>query len=233
MFIFYTFLLANCDIDVIDASKVNIHELKLNFPHPVKITNMLDWKAFLEWDTSEKFSNKYGSYMVNANRTSYAYGKDHTSIQEFMKYSHREHIIVMDDTRITSKENELLNTIFDDFHIPTLFENVTYSRVLSLGGGIRGVDMMKHCVAWIGMIAGKKRWYLSDPKHQNVNSNCFQKNTDARIQECIIEKGDIMYVPNFWWHATCNLEPYTVAVGTQCEGSYNTNHKWKANKDEM
>ena len=227
----YVFLASQCNIDVLDASNLDMNGLELNFKRPVRIRNMLNWSAFSTWATSDLFAQKYGSYQVNANRTSYAYGTDHTTISEYMVHAD-EHIIVMDDDRITSHENKLLNSIFNDFQVPKLFENVTYARVLSLGGGRRGVEMMQHCVAWIGMVAGRKRWYLADPKHTNVHANCDSEGSvhDDRISDCVIEKGDVMYVPDYWWHATCNIDPYTVAVGTQCESKYytKTRDRWMA-----
>lgn len=235
MIFLLAFAVAKCDVDVFDAEHVDLRDLELNFKRPVKIVNLLKWDAFHKWDTPPKFADLYGHHEINANRTSYAQGLDHTSVNTYMEHAHREHIIVMDDARITDKENEFLNSIFRDFNVPRLFENITYARVLSLGGGLRGVDMMKHCVAWIGMVAGRKRWYLADPNHRDVRADCVDPIEDDRVLECVVEKGDVMYVPDFWWHATCNLDPYTVAIGTQCPSfHYHKYHdRWLAMKDEL
>jgi ribosomal protein L16 Arg81 hydroxylase len=36
----------------------------------------------------------------------------------------------------------------------------------------------------------------------------------ARPYECSLNPGDIIYFPDQWWHATINLDPYTVFVST-------------------
>ena len=35
------------------------------------------------------------------------------------------------------------------------------------------------------------------------------------VTQCLLLPGEIIVVPDNWWHATCNLLPYTVAMGAQ------------------
>ena len=35
---------------------------------------------------------------------------------------------------------------------------------------------------------------------------------DPRIQSCVVEPGQVIYVPTSWHHATCNLDEFTLAV---------------------
>ena len=35
------------------------------------------------------------------------------------------------------------------------------------------------------------------------------------MQHCLLLPGETIWVPENWWHATCNLDPYTIGVGGQ------------------
>lgn len=202
------------------------HDLK-NIKEPMIIKGMInDWDALKKWETREKFENLYGNYKINAKRTYLGDKVDTLSIKEFGDISHIQHIIVMDDDRITREENTLLESIKKDFTVPKLFENITYSRVLSYGGGFRGVDFMKHCAAWIGMISGQKLWQFASPMYHDVVTDCENVSTDPRISSCIVNKSDVVYVPDMWWHATCNLDKYTIAIGTQCWNDRKEEYMW-------
>ena len=73
---------------------------------PTLIRHLIDdWPAIKRWDTSEAFVSKFGHHKINANRTSFAYGGDHTTVQTFNYYAEKEHIIVMDDAKITMHED--------------------------------------------------------------------------------------------------------------------------------
>tara|TARA_B100000945_G_C20253796_1_gene535816 strand:+ start:158 stop:835 length:678 start_codon:yes stop_codon:yes gene_type:complete len=192
-----------------------------NFKEPIIFKNGInDWKALNDWDTLEKFCNKYSQHSIYSKRASfsYNYATNDTKLTEYCANSHKEHIIVMDDDKKTEKENKFLSSIGNDFYVPKLFENITYTRVLSFGGGFRGVGFMRHCSAWIGMISGKKLWQFADPKFKYIHTTCDNQSNDPRITKCIINKSDVIYVPDMWWHSTCNLNPYTIAIGTQCKG---------------
>lgn len=192
---------------------------------PLVIKGLIShWPALDAWSTPERFAAKFGSHQINANRTSFAYGLDHVSVDSYAKHAPREHIIVMDDTKVTAREYKFLQSVQRDFDIPRMFKDVTYSRVLSWGGGERGVRFMKHCVAWIGMIAGRKLWQFAHPSETGIDTDCDRPTQDSRVRSCIVEAGDVVYVPDMWWHATCNLDPHTIAVGTQCDSTHLKTH---------
>ena len=105
------------------------------------------------------------------------------------------------------------------YDVPACLERAGGTQVFSFGGGT-GVRMGNHGFAWIGLIAGRKVWYVAPPdRPRPANPKC--KNGDETIQQlvnvshCIQRPRDVMVVPTAWWHATCNIDPYTFGIGGQ------------------
>lgn len=99
----------------------------------------------------------------------------------------------------------------------------------------------KHCAAWHGLFAGRKSWYMlprevhlfdesgaergsydfpfdENPELQRANSVCgFKPSVDIDVRRelhtCVQAAGEVVVVPNKWWHSTCALEPYTAGSG--------------------
>ena len=174
-----------------------------------------DWTWIDEWSTPLGMKKSIGHHFINGRRTSLGY--DEMLLSDFIDRAHLEHIIVMDDDRMTSAEDVLLDAVFRNVSIPRIVRpSSVKTRILSVGGGTRGVDFMKHCVAWLGMVSGSKRWYFAPPATPQLKTTCEAPSSDARISTCISNATDVVLVPEMWWHATCNLAPHTVALGTQC-----------------
>ncbi|KAL1515964.1 hypothetical protein AB1Y20_002577 [Prymnesium parvum] len=91
--------------------------------------------------------------------------------------------------------------------------------VLSLGGGLKGVEMANHGFAWIGLIAGEKLWYASPPEvPRPAGPSCSRRDQIEPLEGatiCLQRPGEVMVVPTAWWHATCNLGEFTLGVGGQ------------------
>ena len=61
-------------------------------------------------------------------------------------------------------EDSLLVELAPSYRIPDFLQTASQCRVLSFGGGVRGVQMMQHGVAWLGLVAGAKLWHVADPR---------------------------------------------------------------------
>lgn len=217
----------SCNIRVVQANEL-IHAQLKDLKEPILIKNMInDWKALDLWNTPSKFVSRYHDYDIGSKRASFSYEYVSNSIklEEFAKHSSEEFIIVMDDKARTPNEDKLLTALKKDFTIPRLFENITYSRILSWGAKFQGVDFMRHCEAWLGLVHGTKLWQFADPNIKSIQTNCENPNPDPRIKKCTMNASDVVFVPENWWHATCNLDPHTVAIGTQCQKTRRT-HNW-------
>ena len=66
-------------------------------------------------------------------------------------------------------------------------------------------------------------WHLAPPSAPKPADRVCDNNgkvdwelaANEGVRHCVQAPGEVVVVPNGWWHATCNLQPYTVAVGGQ------------------
>jgi len=93
--------------------------------------------------------------------------------------------------------------------------------ILSLGGEGTGVSWHRHPQSWLSQLKGVKRWFLRSPEDERPSFRydpCsiqeYPPSGDP-IQSCDAQPGDILYLPDSWWHATCNLGVWTLSVGGQ------------------
>lgn len=82
--------------------------------------------------------------------------------------------------------------------------------------------MMAHQVAWLSLVAGAKLWFVAPPDATPTDRTCTPKIDYARakrerVKHCIQMPGETIVVSDFAYHATCNLEPYTLGAGGQSE----------------
>ncbi|MBW4625275.1 MAG: cupin-like domain-containing protein [Brasilonema octagenarum HA4186-MV1] len=89
-----------------------------------------------------------------------------------------------------------------------------------------------HDTAWVAVISGRKQVVLLSPDQEKYlydgQVDCFNPDlekfplySNAKPVECIINKGEILYIPPDWWHHFKNLEDtISLAINTMNEWSY-------------
>lgn len=90
-----------------------------------------------------------------------------------------------------------------------------------------GVSFHSHSDSWNALFAGTKQWFLYPPNirpskeypiyHGQLNWNQEVLNTlenQDKPLECIQNAGDVVFIPEMWYHATVNMGE-TIGVASQ------------------
>lgn len=98
---------------------------------------------------------------------------------------------------------------------------------LAIGGKRTGAPPHYHKAAVNTLFYGRKKWFFMPPTSTVYTSQSAQEWLSSRhehrakreedgktILECVQQPGDLIFVPDFWGHATLNLEP-SVAVASE------------------
>mmetsp|Transcript_34741 Transcript_34741/g.63157 ORF Transcript_34741/g.63157 Transcript_34741/m.63157 type:complete len:350 (+) Transcript_34741:48-1097(+) len=113
-------------------------------------------------------------------------------------------------------------------------------RIFAMDGLASGHGMHRHKEAWLASFAGRKVWWVAPPKENELDnmdgrpvfpykalSNeeggwpcawLLQEDlvpTGAPVQRCVQQPGEVVLLPPGWWHMTCSLDDFNVAVGGQ------------------
>ena len=204
-----------------------------------------EWPAHREWRDPRAFSMAFGHHLLKATRARQGFSRlvalggrtclnfDEStcpgqanatiSLAELVPFSDKEQIVIMDLPDMTLGEHELLTSLSASYEPPEFLEALSNVRLLSLGGRPEGVQMSRHHSAWLTTIAGAKLWHLAPPsKPKPADRFCHGRGRvdyDLAQREgvlhCMALPGETVVVPDNWWHATCNMLPYTLAIGGQ------------------
>jgi len=94
-----------------------------------------------------------------------------------------------------------------------------------IGNAGSGVQWHIHGPGFSEAIHGRKHWILAPPEdepmhHKDQSSRQWMEVNDSpSLMQCTLQPGDMIYFPDKWWHATINLDPYTVFMS-----SFTTEH---------
>jgi len=147
------------------------------------------------------------------------------SLAELVAFSDEEQVVIMDlgEGRMARGEYALLADLSAQYELPEFLEAISGLRLLSLGGRPEGVQMSRHHAAWLSVVSGAKLWHVAPPdRPQPSNRYCvargkvdYELAAREGVIHCMAHPGEVVVVPDDWWHATCNMLPFTVAIGGQ------------------
>jgi oxalate decarboxylase/phosphoglucose isomerase-like protein (cupin superfamily) len=146
---------------------------------------------------------------------------------------------LINDVRNTA--SDVLGSIFAAPKLPskvkfnTTAEKPIYRYFLSVGGKGSGVHLHHHSDGWSYLFEGEKRWFVRSPytlpriTHMGFMRMRYwlsdgvypkltfgKKTNDQQMLECVQYPGDLIYVPESWWHGTINEgKPITLSVAAQ------------------
>eukprot|EP00930_Biecheleria_cincta_P028815 TRINITY_DN20076_c0_g1_i1.p1 TRINITY_DN20076_c0_g1~~TRINITY_DN20076_c0_g1_i1.p1 ORF type:complete len:792 (+),score=111.07 TRINITY_DN20076_c0_g1_i1:34-2376(+) len=135
---------------------------------------------------------------------------------------------------------------------PKEIEAFVSQRQLALNAFGTGHGIHRHYAAWQAQVVGYKSWYLFPPlpkpegtfwetdpdagshlgfphEEQPIlqNSICgyrpLRKLYKDNVQFCVQAPGEVVLIPDFYWHSTCSLDNFSIGAG----GFFNTSCKYK------
>ena len=102
--------------------------------------------------------------------------------------------------------------------------------ILGVGAAGSGTTIHRHGESWLNMIEGTKRFIMYPPHHlpplqyqseisqrdwiKNVYEQNDTKVQSLRSEECVVRRGDALYIPSGWFHSTINCDD-TIALALQ------------------
>lgn len=101
--------------------------------------------------------------------------------------------------------------------VPDLLTGVYANPVLSISGSRGGLQYHNHDESWLGLLVGEKRWFLQHPAWTPSSAHRRAAPEELALElgvvECLQRPGEVVYLPERWWHATYNTGDLVLGVG--------------------
>jgi len=203
---------------------------------PAVLLHMIDdWPALTTdkatWTDKERFMRRFGSHRLEDPVPCQSRDGDAgpTGPGEFdcplRKIPLRElaelrGFLIVPDRKWTLDDQTLIRDLFEGHEPPEILQSVKYigSSVGVTAGD--GVGHSRHSASWLALVAGAKLWFLAPPDlpqpEQPVCGNLEVAAANSRrdgVVHALQLPGQVVFFPTGWWHATCNLSPFTNAIG--------------------
>eukprot|EP00445_Apocalathium_hangoei_P011083 CAMPEP_0203869042 /NCGR_PEP_ID=MMETSP0359-20131031/17479_1 /ASSEMBLY_ACC=CAM_ASM_000338 /TAXON_ID=268821 /ORGANISM="Scrippsiella Hangoei, Strain SHTV-5" /LENGTH=692 /DNA_ID=CAMNT_0050787591 /DNA_START=47 /DNA_END=2122 /DNA_ORIENTATION=+ len=216
--------LSKCDFERLDGRDLDF-TLFVASQKPVVLTHLTDaWPARSKWATAEAFASLYGHIS--------GYMRDHTQLelrdQDVTVAAYLEQGGGANATRSVNlsasaaffvndyEDTALIGSLKEDYDPPALLRHLGALRVFALERPHAGVTFHQHEAAWQALVTGEKTWFLLDPSVESVPQHdpCtfLQDHAPPLAKYCVLQAGEVMYVPRSWWHATCSMQQ-SIAIG--------------------
>jgi len=212
------FVDGGCDLPAFEHAEVNRSWL-ISQRTPFIIRGATaSWGAHSIWD-KEGILKKYGGDAYHLERSGAV------SLSEVLARDRRYnmgHVVFPreDCYRETYRPySPFLSTIAEDYDVPEyLLPMKTFQMGIGSGEGV-GVPPEDHPSAWFAAVKGRKRWALHPPRREEppyLMKNAPRCGVTRKTQVSLLcdqLEGDIIWVPDFWWHETCGLDGFSAGIG--------------------
>ena len=211
------FITGNCPhVDTTeDISASKFVEKYVDAKRPVVLKGLAkDWPAINKWNP-DFFSDNYGDTKVVYNLYDVNNVQRSTLKDFFVEYGKK-------DTEIPAYLQEWWFLAFhgelaDDIEIPEHFALDQNKKLLGFNNSTLWLGPDKSYTPvhqdttftniWTTQIRGNKEWLLFDPSSEllanedgDPDYENFVSQNEGKIFHCVLEPGDILYVPFRWWH---------------------------------
>ena len=221
-----------CDLESVDHNDVT-RAMLTKATKPFLIKGMTgNWSAHATWSKEELLKR-------HADEPFQLHAKNHAALGDLLSINGKYHMghavyppgsCYSDPWRPYSPM--LFGALRDDYYLPSyLGPMVTFQMGVGSGYGI-GVPPENHPSSWFAMIKGRKRWVLRPPNAGSSRNGapgteppgvmqrwgdssglCMPENKPTDALHCDQGEGDVIWVPDYWWHETCGLEAFSIGLG--------------------
>eukprot|EP00928_Gymnodinium_smaydae_P037783 TRINITY_DN26188_c0_g3_i1.p1 TRINITY_DN26188_c0_g3~~TRINITY_DN26188_c0_g3_i1.p1 ORF type:complete len:756 (+),score=152.95 TRINITY_DN26188_c0_g3_i1:60-2270(+) len=201
---------------------------------PLVLRGLLSkWSAVARWPTPADFARLYGDGPGFARDHDHLEIRDwETTVAEYLGGTEASSSVGKAANLSASaaffvndfEDSRLLDRLREDCPPPRILDSVEGLRVFSLERPGAGVTFHHHEQAWQAQLVGRKVWYLASPSTESVPQGrpCefASSGSEPPLAECcVVEPGEVIYLPNQWWHATCSLPSETASIAIGGVGS--------------
>lgn len=134
---------------------------------------------------------------------------------------------------ILKSPNSATASLAEGLELPEILRTVQLTGpTLSLGGENASSPPHRHPENWFAQLRGKKSWVMtpakvveepgpervryvpaSDEAMKSTTPCDPQDGANVGFQRCLLEEGEILYLPSNWHHSTCNIGGFSLGVG--------------------
>merc|ERR1719498_1875062 len=103
----------------------------------------------------------------------------------------------------------MVQSMLYDFVIPVPLKGIQRTGPsVSFGGAGSYATFHNHSEAWLASVFGRKMWALSkdEPSSLDQSASPCDLRASNHIKVCVVHPGEVIFVPDAWYHAICNLD---------------------------
>ena len=212
-------LKCRCDLARLDAANVTVASLEA-LRMPVVLEGMAaGWAAFERWELP-RFRELYDSAAVAFVASDWASFEGNLTMQDLTRQV-RAHHTSPNSLIFSDYPSGFVRQLRGDYTVPSILHRFSLMELFTLGGmGPSATPATYHAVGWLALVHGAKHWFLHPPGTDwpGFEPKCeyardvLDKST---VLQCVQKPGEIIFLPEGTWHATCNTVSWTVGIGGQ------------------
>lgn len=201
-------------VEIIDAALV----ADLERDRPIRLQGLIDSWPALQWDQDELIS-RIGDlcFRLRPCATLHEYGfpgpaESHVSLRDYFRATASPAFGVLFENDFHAAHRALGGFC----RMPPLLQKVHGSPIFSAGRRHTGVGFHRHNESWLAQLRGRKAWLLVPPDADRpvaLPPWWYLKERPPDLMVCVLHPGEVLFLPSGWWHATWNLDDFTVAFG--------------------
>jgi len=195
------------------------------------------WCAGQDWEL-EAFLEKFGHLEFKLRQCQslheYAFTSPWERVVSVRKYfeDEREPTAVLFENNYV--ESSTHRALWAGSAIPPVLREVHADPIFSAARKNTYIGFHRHQESWLAHLKGRKAWWLAPPDREIPP---IHKPWEYVVQRpegvalCIGEPGDILFLPEGWWHATWNLDDFVLGLGWEGGPSANWHAGFRAVAD--